>query len=1048
MENCNSLLSIHTGTGTTQNDRVRPALQTSFFLVDERKEQDFIVFVQKLSKYVNYYNEFDEVEGDWTSFYENETTSILILIANWNIQLLQNQYEILKNEIALNANFLDQQELLLDYFKQIKDEFEILVTKIGSVDDEISVKENLLSTSYAITEKLTFIQDQINSSSDIIGLMKNYVFVKNVQQLFGLLLSWKDFTNSTIDYQLNSYDKHTPHYTLFLSFLKLLRVAQDKLNEFTKNHLNFYYKDVLHIENQSAQPDYVHLVVEPYDTNPFLIPKNTIFPADKNSLGQKKFYSSTADQTINGIQLDSFLSTHFKNNEYYKSDLLPLNATNEGFNVFVDNAQLFKEGIMIASPNLYLQSGERTINLRFNNQTYLAKDFNFYLTGEEKVIEVFPDENFKEDKKLENQFISLLIPSTEKKIVPFNAKLHPELLIQTSFPVLKIVPKRIGILKSIHTIELNISVQNFKSFVLDSDFGKIDAEKAFFPFGEFPKKGNGIIVSSNEFFMKKNATATFVLVPEEGKSNDHISKLTSAYILTKGKYVSVKKATEIINSFPLKNYNFEEIVSENVVSNGKIRIELSNDSYAGEKFLQAFINASAKTATAAETAKYNTTFLEKPRAKSFEFHYSVNETIKLSGKTTENNPIELYHSLPFGYKKIARREFFFSRNNSLEGAIYLGFKNVLPKDGLNLLLQLEEGTANPLLPPATVRWHYLHQNNWTSLEPEAIGDETRFLTQSGLVSITVPAFSTTTNTVLEASNFWLRISVSNIQAVCKFIGVHTQALKAVLTDYEGSGVVFVESTSKEKITKTYDSFDKIKKITQPYSSFGGKVKEKDEFLYMRSSERLRHKNRAITSWDYERIILQEFPDVFRVKTLNHYRYDTKISNVSAGYITLIPIARSSSTDIVNWKPFLSLNKMILIKEHLQKIASPHARINVKPPRLEKVEINFMVKFHIVEGMDTRLYTKQLKETINQYLSPWAYENTEVNFANEIEFSSIIQLIDNQSFVDYITDFKVTQYVLNENFQVVGNPIQNLNKITPQTDFTLFVPNETHHIQEI
>ena len=92
MENCNSLLSIHTGTGTTQNDRVRPALQTSFFLVDERKEQDFIVFVQKLSKYVNYYNEFDEVEGDWTSFYENETTSILILIANWNIQLLQNQY--------------------------------------------------------------------------------------------------------------------------------------------------------------------------------------------------------------------------------------------------------------------------------------------------------------------------------------------------------------------------------------------------------------------------------------------------------------------------------------------------------------------------------------------------------------------------------------------------------------------------------------------------------------------------------------------------------------------------------------------------------------------------------------------------------------------------------------------------------------------------------------------------------------------------------------------------------------------------------------------
>ena len=140
--------------------------------------------------------------------------------------------------------------------------------------------------------------------------------------------------------------------------------------------------------------------------------------------------------------------------------------------------------------------------------------------------------------------------------------------------------------------------------------------------------------------------------------------------------------------------------------------------------------------------------------------------------------------------------------------------------------------------------------------------------------------------------------------------------------------------------------------------------------------------------------------------------------------------------------------MLRIKEHLQKVASPHARINVKPPKAEMVEVHFKVKFREMPGMDKELYKKQLKQTINEYLSPWAYENSEVNFSANIEFSSIIQLIDNQSYVDYLTDFKIAQYQLDENNSIIGNAIQNLNKITPQTDFTLFIPTDSHVIEEI
>lgn len=1050
MKNCNAILSIHEGMGTTQNDRFNPALQTDFFLLDERKEQDFILFVQKLSQYINYYNEFDIVDGNWAGFFQKESTSILILIASWNIELLQNSFENKKNEILLNNDFPSQQSILLAYFTQIKKEYDALLEKAAGLDEAIPEKENLLASSYLITDKFALVFDQINDATDIPALLKNYIFIKTIQQLFGLLLSWKNFSQNAVAYQLNHYTKHTPHYALFLSFLKLLEVAKDKFNEFTKKHLDFYYKDVLHTQNQNAKPDYVHLVMEPFDVKPFLIPKDTIFLAGKNSLGQKKFYASTADQTVNGIKLHSFSSMHRNGEKYYEvADLLPLNAKNEGFDVFNANKTEFKEGILIASPILYLQSGERIIYLRFDDVNYDAANFNFYITGKEKTIEITDKQTLELVKNSGDKFMKLTIPATEKSIIPFDVKKHPDFIVQTTFPVLKVIPKNRNVIAKIQKIEIDIVVNKFKSFVLESDFGTINIEKPFYPFSELPRSGNGIILSSNEFFMKNKAVASiqtltevFTEVDKRGKNEkgrNWLKNKTALFKLVEGQWKeSAEKMNTLTNNYPLKEFHFDKITTDGITSTGKFRIELNYGDYDNDKYLQSFIKASQE----------KTGLPYKPKIQEFVFNYSVSETIDLSTRKNENNSVELYQMFPFGFAPIKKGVFHFSDRKSLEGDVYLGFEKAAANDGLTFLMQLEEGTANPLLEPAVISWEYLDNNNWEKLEPNAIGDETYSLTQSGLVSVSIPKFNAVTNTKLTSDLFWLKISISNIEAVCKFIGIHVQALKAVLSDYENSGAVFLENTPKETISKAYNTISSVKKIMQPYASFGGKIKELDEFLYRRTSERLRHKNRAITTWDYERIILEEFPEVFRLKALNHYRYDTKISNVSAGYVTLIPIAKSSHSDHINWKPLLSLNKMLLIKEHLHKIASPHARINVKPPKLEKVKIQFKVKFHHQDGMDTRLYIAELINTINVYLSPWAYDTAEVNFANEIEFSSIIQLIDNQSYVDYITDFKVAQYILNENNEIVGGAIQNLNKITPQTDFTLFIPNESHQVQEI
>ena len=1054
MKNCNTTLSIHEGMGTTQTERMRPALQTDFFLIDERKEEDFILFIQRLSRYVSFYNEFDINDGNWSAFFSKESTAILIYIAGWNIEIQQNLFEVKKNEILLNTDTAIQKTLLEEYFKQIKTDFTDLYERAENLDNQIPERESLTASAYSIENQFITVFELITASNDIPALFQNYVFVKSVQQLFGLLLSWKNFSSNAIAFQLNNYTKHSPHYALFLAFVKLMKVAANHFNEFTKRHLDFYYKDVLHTQTLSASPDYVHLVLEPFDIKPFLIPKDTIFLAGKNSIGQKKFYASTADQTVNGIKLNSFCSYHREGDIFYRaSDLLKSNGNGKGFNCFTTEKETFREGFSIASPILFLQSGERIITLRFNDKNYNAADFDFYLTGEEKLIQVSETKDSKDPKDQNKKFIQLTLPATEKAIVPHSAKLHPEIALETSYPVLKIIPKSKSVLASLKTLNIKVKVNQFKSFTLESDFGTVDFKKPFYPFGEFPKNGNGIMLASNEFFMKNKAVASIQITTDydnfwrelfynENGSN-WIYEKVNLLDLNDGKWVdNGQKLTSIKNHYPLKEFHFDEIATEEITSNGKIRIELDYTEYEGEKYIQEYIKASADE-------DHNYPFPYKPRIKEFVFSYSVEETINLAKKADgEHNIVELYHILPFGYAHKTKEAITFSSFASKQGYIYLGFDKVQPQDGLTFLLQLEEGTANPQLEPAAIAWHYLNKNIWTDFEPNAISDETNSLTQSGLVAVTIPEFEASKNTILASDLFWIRISISNIQAVCKWMGVHVQALKAILTDYENIGSEFLEITPKETISKSYEAINGVKKIQQPYASFGGRLKELDTFLYTRTSERLRHKKRAITTWDYERIILQEFPEVFRVKTLNHYRYDTKISNVAAGYVTLIPIAKTSPTENINWKPLLSLSKMLAIKEYLMQVSSPHSRINVKPPKPEMVKVNFKVKFHKQEGMDTRLYVQQLMVTINQFLSPWAYETTDVSFAGSIEFSSVIQLLDNQPFVDYITDFKVDQYVLDENYQIKGSPIQNLNKITPQTDFTLFVPTETHQIKEI
>lgn len=1103
MENCSSKISIHQGMGTTQNARFLSALQPDYFLLDEREEIDFVVLVQKMSTYLKYFKEFDSVneQSDWSPFFAWESTAILAQIYKWNIEDYEKKYENDRKSIALINDNEEQRKIIKRVFEKIQYDFTKLTDKVETLDHTISIKEFLLSSKEAIETQVNAILLKITNENSIITLLQSYQFNKNIQNLFGLLLYWKNSTEKAFVQQLENYPSHTPHYALFLAFLKLLGIAKNDMNDFTKRHLDFYYKDILQLLPQKAQPDFVHLLMEPaVNKNAFLLPKNTVFSAGKNSLGKNKFYASTSDQAINSIKIKSFLSHHIVQNKWKKTDLFPLNATNTPFSAF-PSSENTKTALLLASPLFYMKGGTRTITLKFDPQILYPNSFDFWITGEKKWLEI-TDEN----KELtQDKYIKLTIPASEKAIVPFSKEIHAGEIIATSHPILKIIPRNNTEKIDCKTLEIGITVIGLKNLIVATDTGVVDINKPFKPFGDFPKNGNGFIIGCNEFFLKKGATAKFSIESNATASYAYAGTLNSAvtnnvnslvqsnvntlaqsrisdvqnlslntnysttidnlasqvfigsiYTYTRlidsslllemknGKFVESDTATfnsVYANSQWVKEYA-EDVIPHKESISGYIRIQLKDPKYVNEKFLQDYIEA-AKT--------QSPVLPQVPVIQSFDMSYSVAEKYTFSDSDNNLNVLEYYHLLPFGYEKL-NPKYSLSLIPDLpqKGEIYIGFENAQPGNGLSILFQMAEGTANPRKEPAKISWEYLSGNQWTTIDPHDIGDETLGLLQSGIINLTVPVFDNTQTVILPKNLFWLRILVEELDRICHFVGIHEQALKAVLFDFENNGSGFLEFTSKETVSKLYQPNSFVKKVKQPYPSFGGKKPEEDTQLYQRSSERLKHKQRAITSWDYERLILQEFPEVYRVKCLNHYRYDSgSVSNVSAGYVTLIPIVKSlSSSTVWEWKPLLSLSTLQRVKNRIMGLCSPHVRLSIKPPVLEKIQINCKVKYREIPGADTRLYAGLLKEAINRYISPWAFNDLEIDFAKKIELSSLIQLIDNQPFVDYIIDFKVNQLILDDEENTIIKEMADVKEIVPQTDYTLFIPNDTHEIEEL
>ncbi len=967
---------------------------------------------------------------------------------------------------------------------------------------------------------------------------------------------------------LNNDNTHTPHYALFLTFLKLFKHARQSLNTLTLRHLDFYYKRVLKLVLKKPVPSHADLVFElAKQVDEFMLPAGTAFKAGKDALGKDVTFTLDSDSVFNKATVGQLMSIYrgdktdnigaVKNEgRWFASPVAnsddglgaKLTSANGEWHPFFhdeyqDNAvskidmPKAQIGFAIASHYLYLNEGARTVNLNLDftgGSMTIPKStvVDCYITTAKGWFKI-PDaqvsivqQNNSKSKPCSAIVLSLL--GNDPPTADYSAAVHGG-TFTSAVPTVKVYLRNDDAITypydslstyTLNSVEVSVAVgdsdptvyskNGLKQLLASGDSGAFDVSKPFQPFGATPKGDSAFVIGNKELMSKKGAVVSINIawanlpvssgnIPYPASSTPIVGIVEQ---LSNG--IWTQPADDDVYLFGQTNPSFTPILTINhnsaIVLGDGVDVDYSDaygpftassnrgffkvimhndlgfDTYQNDQINYLIKLALGKTGTDLPAQPYKP-YTPVINAISISYTAVTNVGINTIDADFANRDIQFYHLSPFGEAEQAKTlntdqsvyllpQFSHAEDGSTSlvpdiAEFLIGLQNLTAQQSVNILFQVLEGTSDPVVSifKNLITWNYLSDNRWKPFTDQQVVDNTNFLRQSDIISFQIPELATTANTIMPANYLWIKAAISTPTdpkapsgsnkpgAVCKLLNVLAQAAQVTFADNGNDPAFLTNALPAKTISKMVVSQSAIKSITQPYPSFGGKPIEDNSHFYVRASERLRHKDRAITIWDYERLVLEAFPEIHRVKCLNHTKYENgKVYEDAPGYVTVITIPDLTNHNEINpLRPYTNADTIDQIQAYLQQRISCQVNLNVNNPIFEEVQMVFDLK--LMAGRDYSYYSQLLQNSITQFLSPWAYGKADdVQFGGMIEKSVLINFIEAQPYVDYITD---VQLFLLSNDPAAPPPVDQ-DEITATTSISILVsvPPDKHLITEI
>jgi hypothetical protein len=731
-----------------------------------------------------------------------------------------------------------------------------------------------------------------------------------------------------------------------------------------------------------------------------------------------------------------------------------------------------KPGIIISSPELWLaKGGNRTIAFNINidistlnaNEIGLLKDLlgNFYvdISTKDKIVEITEHHH-----KLSFSAGNLSESAYEFINVQNNSSIKWQIKLREDFP---------DVMPSNELLYNNINNQPFIRLRLKEDIG-YEFIKNIFSSITLHTENSGL--KNLNIQLGSTLFPTTAEIPLVGSTMDK----TKLSLFVVAPELSAKK-TKTILSLP-----FKDVESHNIVSS----IKLEETDFKENVFFQkekldlkvadfenniqysrnspfAFFKKTVVIPVNGENKPIN--IVKLPPESISVSYVSEDITLALADEDTLSYPHKIYfHDFLGGYSFADVSALV--RPNKLpdfdevilpiipaiikptppktaDGNLRLGFEDLKAGQSLSLLFHFADGTGNPdHIAPDEIVWSYLRQNKWVRIPPTYILlDETLGLRQTGIVKIQIPSDINNGNTLAVGKEgrldlFWLQASASEdpennifVDALPMLIDIFPQAATAVFQN-NNNDLVHIEKGLDAKIISQLRFRDSnISSVLQPFESFDGRFSEAGDrnAYYRRISERLRHKQRAITVWDYERLTLEKFPKIAIAKCLPHTR-DIDVERPRYVTMGIVPYPERMVGDR-KYYPIFNAGFLEAVENYLNRhnsyfvsgwgggvvccCASENEAdctcghdgyLVVRNAIFEPVRLQICVKFRA--GKDIFFYKKQLNEDLKNFLAPWATDTkTPLLFGASIQAVEILRFLENLDYVDVVMGLKIKHF---------------------------------------
>lgn len=655
----------------------------------------------------------------------------------------------------------------------------------------------------------------------------------------------------------------------------------------------------------------------------------------------------------------------------------------------------------------------------------------------------------------------------------------------------------------VEKINLSTGVNGIKELRLQNDYGMLDSSSPYEPFTATPTMGSTLYIGHDTIFSQHLDELQLVFdwsdvplnangFPEyyQGYSmvdSNEVFKASLSFLKNRKWYPEQNKqvislfqdgeidpstgdvavsSNTLVDTIDLKDINFHfsgppvintDETYQRRSKNGFLRLEFSSPhtAFGHKEYLDIIKNEASSMGKGGQMFIPNTPWT--PTLRSLSVNYKSSIQIDIHNQEPLNKAY-IYHVHPFGEKIVSEpvgHDIHLLPQYKKGSEIILGIKNFNEFETFSLFFQINEFTTDEEFENTDVQWSYLNKDKWHEIRFEQlVTDTTNDLSNSGIVVFDFASFdkelfnkeSFLNNRSYPSGYFWLKCNsvygeefVQNINMVQCHAGVATYKNNGNAKDH------LEKALPANAIESFVDDIPDINVIAQPFESVNGMPEESLKDFQTRVSERLNHKNRAITQWDFEHIILQEFQSIHKIICLNNLDSDLKQTPGNI-LIVVLPKVTAQDREAKVLEPSTTASKLQLLKEALEDKISPFVNIEVTNPSYEQVQVKCNVRFN--KGLSERFYLQKLNEDLKDFLNPWdASDGQDLTLNNRIYAMHVIYFLETRPYLDYVTNLALF-HIVDQHIYNIDTASDNNTVLEPVTDISVFVSADEHIIKTV